>query len=647
MKLISSNIKLSKALFVAMLVFVSIISLYKFHILYADILTIVFIAKTFILFIFLFLIILYINKISVAELCKLTTIFTNATLFSFLLIFINYLFPQLFTISQQFYINILSAIFIFLLLYTDRLLNNSLPKQNATISTPRKKALYVYASLFVIIIIGATLRAWNLDYIQGADNFNILSARSLHENGSFVYPRNKHLTYVISFFFDILGTHFWVARIPTITLSIISIPAMYLLGSIINKKVGLLSALLLAISPMEIEGASFVREYSELFLYSTLATFFLLHTYKQYSKNKIASDILFKKYIYTIIAIVLIVFTYSFVFNSDTLKSLLSIVAFITVYLVYFFVKNEHSHHLKRVTIYLSILVILFVSFIFIPVTIFTKYLTYNQYWLQVFFDPQVQVPMQWFSFSGVTSFFIFTIFISSIFLKNNILLKVFYWVFFSILLLFVFKYDATTHYLHARYLKYLMPIYIVIMSTSLLHLYHTLIKKSNNFFIKGFLIILACTILFPLSNIIHASKHDLSMFNSRPSKRQASTTANRNDFMKVINTLQFYNISNKDAILIQGESPFYITWFLNYPITRYYTTKSGYRYDVGDKVFVSSHFLDELPMAIQRYPEGYMLWHSSKYPPKDFIYKTSTKFTYLTSVVGYKLYKWSPLNSL
>ena len=48
MKLISSNIKLSKALFVAMLVFVSIISLYKFHILYADILTIVFIAKTFI-----------------------------------------------------------------------------------------------------------------------------------------------------------------------------------------------------------------------------------------------------------------------------------------------------------------------------------------------------------------------------------------------------------------------------------------------------------------------------------------------------------------------------------------------------------------------------------------------------------------------
>lgn len=493
--------------------------------------------------------------------------------------------------------------------------------------------------LTIIILVGFFLRIWNLDYLQGTDNFNLLSAKSFADNNYFIYNRNLHITYFLGFLFKSFGVNFFVAKISFVIIGTISIFLLYILGSIINKKVGLLSSLLLAISPVAIEKSSIVREYSEILMLSIITIYILL---KIFNKYKNLPELFIKKYlIYASIATIFILF-YSHFTNSGGYKSILSIIFFVSIPVFYYFIKNHYEKFIIYYVLFISIILILFIKLIHIPITIFHSNFVYNPYWYKMFFDPNIQTPMQWFSFSKFSPILIISIFLITLLVKNQKIF-IFQFGFWSIVLLFIFKFYSTFGYNHSRYLYYIYPFYVILFSLSIYSINILLkILKINKIIYLLFLVLLLSNIIIP-KNTIHAAIHDLSIWKEIKDKRQPTSYGNRNSFLNVINLLKKNGLSGKEAIVIQGEGNIFLTWYFNYPITRTYKNMRGYEYETGNKIYLvdTSYGINEFEFALDKYSSGYLLWHSSVYRKNDFKYKNKY-FKYLGTSEGYKLFKWN-----
>ena len=281
---------------------------------------------------------------------------------------------------------------------------------------------------------------------------------------------------------------------------------------------------------------------------------------------------------------------------------------------------------------------------------IFSQGFVFNPYWFNMFFDPMIQTPMQWFSFTNISIVTIVCIFLLSIKLKNKILL-IFQFSFWSIVLLFIFKYYSQLGYDHSRYLYYIYPFYIIIFSSSIYVLFSLVIRNKFAFINYSILFIFLIFNIFIPQNTIHGAVHDLSIWGDENNDRQPTSSGSRNSFLNVIDTLKLNGFSNKDTIVIQGEGSFYITWYFDFPITRTYTVSIGasstdsYKYETGDKVYIvdTANGVDELNAAINKYDYGFLLWHSSQHPENDFKYN-NVNFKYIIKSEGYKLYKWSKI---
>jgi hypothetical protein len=138
-----------------------------------------------------------------------------------------------------------------------------------------------------------------------------------------------------------------------------------------------------------------------------------------------------------------------------------------------------------------------------------------------------------------------------------------------------------------------------------------------------------------------------LSIWGDVDNERQPTSSGNRNFFSNVIALLKDNGITNKDAIVIQGEGYSYLTWYLGYPLTRRYETNSGDEFEIGDKVFLVDTALgvSELNKALDSYPTGYLLWHSSLHGESNFS-ESNFIFTYLGTSEGYKLFRWNVATS-
>jgi mannosyltransferase len=89
------------------------------------------------------------------------------------------------------------------------------------------------------------------------------------------YERLPPLYFFLLVPFYILSRSEWTLRLVSVISGIISIPLIYLLGKrLFNKKIGLISALLLAISPFHLYYSQELRPYS-LFLFFSLQFFYL------------------------------------------------------------------------------------------------------------------------------------------------------------------------------------------------------------------------------------------------------------------------------------------------------------------------------------------------------------------------------------
>jgi len=503
-----------------------------------------------------------------------------------------------------------------------------------------KEGWWYSCGLIAIVVLGFVLRIWNLDYLQGTDNFNILAAKALYQNGTFSYDRGIHITYMVYFLFKIFGAELWVARIPMILMGLLSVFLIYILGKMFSKKTGIIASFLLAISPVAIEKSTFVREYSEIFMWSLVSLIILLKIYISEKDNKK----LVKKLFMASLIILSLIYFYSTITNTATIRSVIAIPIFATPILLFSRAYIEKRN--KTLKFYCLLFIPGLVLFVFLVpwvVTFFHSGISYQPYWFKMFFDPFVSTPMQWFSFSSLSPLFILGIFMMPLLLKKDLtkILQVLFWL---ILLLFILKVPNVYGYLHSRYLYFVYPIFITLIAIAL-YSFLSIIKFYKNKLLVNLLIIFFIFSNFLiLSNTYHSSIHDLSVWkDSPPDERQPTASGSRNYFYDIFDILIANNFSNKYPLIIQGENQFFISWYFNYNISRSYNPSGTDWYDAGEKVYVIDPYINfsELDYAIENYEEGFLIGHSSEYPERDYEYE-AVSFNYIGSVEEYKIYKWS-----
>lgn len=501
-----------------------------------------------------------------------------------------------------------------------------------------KEGLGHIAILISVISLGFFLRIWNLDYLQGSDNFNLLSARNLAENGQFIYDRNYDITYLLAFLFKFFGSSWEVARMPFVIIGTISIYFVYLLGKTINKKIALFSAFLFAISPVAIEKASFVREYSTIMLVGLMFFLTLLSIYKKFNKRP---QIFLISYSLALTLLTTTILLYSAATNTGTIKAVIAILLFESLAIIYLHVKQNHPRLLKYYVIISAISILLFLKTIHIFITLFTSSFSVNPYWFKMFFDPTVSSPMQWFSLSSVSWAFVFLIFSVGVLIKfKRDIFSVLYATFIINVLLFSFKFNGW-EYEHSRYLYHLFPFYVVIFSASLYYFFllANLFKYPRITKIV-FIFFLISSILIP-QNTFHGANHDLTIWGAvtNTEGRQLTAAGNRNYFLAIFSYLDSVGFNNETPVVLEGEDPFFLTWYYNYPVSRsFYNNK----YEMGDKVFSVKKYMgiDELKLATDLYNSGYFLTPSNQYLMQNFQFNNSD-FTFKKKIEGYEIYTW------
>lgn len=151
--------------------------------------------------------------------------------------------------------------------------------------------------LFVILIIGLILRFYNLDYQSiWLDEIHTMNESNPYTKFSELYDSimaGEQMPplyfYILYFIFKVFGYTTFIARLFSAILGVLSIYGIYLLGrELINKKIGLISALILTINPFHLYFSQEIRPYILLFLFSIFSFFHLIKYIKQtHLKNSV------------------------------------------------------------------------------------------------------------------------------------------------------------------------------------------------------------------------------------------------------------------------------------------------------------------------------------------------------------------------
>jgi hypothetical protein len=513
-----------------------------------------------------------------------------------------------------------------------------------TALSPTTKNRLVAAALATAVILGFILRAWNLNYLQGADNFNLMAALSLYENGTYVYNRNPHINYLLAGLFDLFGVSLPIARLPFVVIGTVSIFFTYRLGRIIDRPTGLVAAFLLAVSPVAIEKSSYVREYAEAYLLGAGAMILLLGLVRR----RFNDSTFLRRYALTAAAIFAVIYLYSYLIYSGNTKAVLASVIFgsLVVWIIYAAAKLRP--YLPAVLLVTAAGFFVFEKIVHIPINVFLTGYGYVPYWLQMFFDPRVQTPMQWFSYSTVRMSALIAAFCLPLLTlprgsKRRAAVAL-YGLFFVSVFFLVFKYDESLRQF-SRYMFHLYPAYMVLFGLATVALYRLAWATWRKVGLAALTVFLLGSV-FMAENTYHGATHDLTIWEGK-NPRQPTNAGSRDFYNDILDFLEQRSLTKDVPIVIQGESPFYFTWRFRYPVNRQITitTELGQviTYEAGNNVLMinSAYRINELDRALTEFDRGFLIGHSSAYRQNDFIYR-GVVFRYLNTLHKYKIYSWT-----
>ena len=142
--------------------------------------------------------------------------------------------------------------------------------------------------LLAVVLLALILQLYHLGYkslwLDEVFSFQVssLDLREILDYPEYIHP---HLYYIILHFFLYLGDSDFLVRLPSVVFSVLCIPLVYILGKdFFDYRVGLLSAFLIAISPFFYWYAQEARMYTLLSLFSLCSLIFF---YNAIQKNDV------------------------------------------------------------------------------------------------------------------------------------------------------------------------------------------------------------------------------------------------------------------------------------------------------------------------------------------------------------------------
>lgn len=476
--------------------------------------------------------------------------------------------------------------------------------------------------LFIILIIGLILRFYNLDYQSiWLDEIHTMNESNPNTKFSELYDSimaGEQMPplyfYILYFIFKVFGYTTFIARLFSAILGVLSIYGIYLLGrELINKKIGLISALILTINPFHLYFSQEIRPYILLFLFSIFSFFYLIKYIKQtHLKNSV--------YYGVFTGLMLI----SHFFGLFILLSQLFI-------LLFFLIINEEE---KRVHFFkLSFLAGVIIIIIFLPaLNIFIKITEIKDFWIPaptsdaytlIFkeFFGNSEMVLTLLSVFGLLYFFKLVkvrqtrIKYSEIIVNKVVFSFIIFLPWIAIVLLVpLIRSYLSVPMIISRYFIVVLPAIILIISIGIL-------QFKNKIILSGFVLLL---FVFSLTDILIVKK-----YYTEPNKAQFRDVSNfikdnSTKEEKVYTTLSWYFqyfIKNQKLIdkpinelfdeIKSDTSKLYPFW---------YTNAHGNKFELSDE---NEQFIDKNFVVDKSY-EGFDAWAKRFIPKKMFRPKVS-----------------------
>ncbi len=518
-----------------------------------------------------------------------------------------------------------------------------------------------YSVLFILLIIlFLGVRLYSLDYIDGSDNYNDVAVKALYENGHSFYKYSIISTQLMLLSVKIFGFNFGALKLPFILYSLITIIFIYFIAKFINKKVALLSMLLFAVSPWSIILSKVTRDYSFDCMAGVIILYFSIYLYQKAKEGEI------KKNIYCLTGLFILTISVYILnsFNGRIQTLIVIIFPFVTgIFILYGFLKNCLKRNSKSLTFlkktyFLTILVAGAISIYFIKYFPFVRGYSFDKFYFDVFFNPLIESPWQWFHNNLISTLLIFSLFLIPLlfnFLKDkkNNIINIFYSSFFFGLCLYLVKYQSHIDYNPTRYIYFLFPIYCIILAMSLIYVFQHYkkikVQKLFSILIIILLFLNLTSFYYALNPIKAYEKEDISNLQIDNIGTGRFNMYGVVDFIK--NDLEW---DSETPWIFGGKYPEFI-FLLDYPIDdkRFLLRENGVRYDVGRNMFVESSYFNihELVKATEISMEGYFVTkhycisdeslkctHQLKL--EDF-YLYGKKFEFIKEINDFKIYLW------
>jgi len=516
------------------------------------------------------------------------------------------------------------------------------PDNTADVPAPlRRPATWTRAAHWAIAVsvvaMAAILRIWNLDYLQGADSFNLTAALALNDTGSFAYARNLHLTHGFAWLMRTFGTSLGAVRTPLVALSLLVMLTLPLLAKPFGVRAAILSLLLYALSPVAIEHASTIREYGENLVLATLLLGVLTYVFLRMRpfprKAVIALTLVF-------LTLALSIHVYGGAVNNVTVASTIQVTGFYVVGLIVVLLWPRAAGH--RIVL-VVLLFAAFVGLVAIAPNIgpFERELWVPVNFFRMYLDPFVDKPMQWFSFQALTPLVPAIIVLSSMAKRRNrdlsIAMSLAFW---GSLLLFSLRMGDTSR---SRYVYHLLPLYLVLFSSGIDQLWWSLrmglshTQKRKPAFFAFWLGVLA--LVWPANTAI-ATRHVIP----DGQDRWVTSLRHENYVRPLYHLLELNGLSARRALVLERERPDNYLWMMKRPVTETYSFAhySNTPYDIAQGVYYEHPDWGAfgLTTAVIRHNQGfYLLKDRPGRIPR--VVAEGTELSFVTSAHGFTIYRW------
>lgn len=494
----------------------------------------------------------------------------------------------------------------------------------------------VYPALLGLSLVALLLRAWNLSYFQGVDSFNITAGLSLFQNGTTPYVRNMDISQLVSYMFGVFGVSLTSARLPFALIGAITCIPLYLFAAQLHRTVAWVATALFAVSPVAIEKASHVREYSLILFLTLTLSALIVWVYRKKHTSPVPCTILMVLVFGVAAALV---FQHRVMFNVPTLLVVLQPNAILVAVLSGF-----SFWRVKKWRVFTAIVLVgsLVIGFSLLHrLSPFSARVVFQRTLLDTYLYPRADFVSQWFAYRDLPLLLPTVVLLIPLATgwRYSTVYKSLFIVFWLSLTLFVFRMDQAI--IQTRYVYHLLGYFIILFSLGLaviVRVIRSTIPDSRLGMIAATLFLLA--VISP-RNTIHAVNKDLNRYDGF--QRTTSISTDNRLFAVAEFLTDELGVTDADAILLSSQNSDLLSWALARPISRSFV-RLGPTYQSGRNIYFINTPQDmirsELDQALETHTRGFFVaWNA--YHPEQYFGDRDAAYRYLGTIQGHGIYHW------